>query len=267
MIPLPWADSMARASVRTQPAARSAGWGMPPIDWARLPPSTSSSDEERPAVLLADVVDLDDVGVLEPRDGLGLGAEAGRLGRPGVAARQDHLERDLAIEADVPRPVDHAHPAAAELLQDLVAGQDRARTGRDRVALPGRPPDGRTRVGQVEQAPRLQRPMHLEEGGEPLGEGGEPPRVVFPVRRLTQLLAQEDLAVDELERPLGVAEQPGISLEEVLDRDPVARHPAPALLDPQLVDQLGQGPFVGHRLRRSLRVSPRRMNKSTCVSG
>ena len=95
--------------------------------------------EERPTVLLAHFVDLDDVGVLEPRDGLGLGAEAGRLGHAGVAPRQDHLERHLAIEADMPRPVDHAHPAAAELPQDLIAGQLRARARRRRIAVPRRP--------------------------------------------------------------------------------------------------------------------------------
>ncbi len=43
--------------------------------------------EERPAVVLADLVDLHDVGVLQPGDGLGLGAEAGQVGLAGVARR------------------------------------------------------------------------------------------------------------------------------------------------------------------------------------
>ena len=48
--------------------------------------------EERQAVGLADMADLHDVGVLHPRDRLGLGQEADdRLG-VGVGTGQDHLE-------------------------------------------------------------------------------------------------------------------------------------------------------------------------------
>jgi hypothetical protein len=41
--------------------------------------------------MLVDVEDLDDVGVLEPGDGLGLGEEAVGGLLPGVRAGQDHL--------------------------------------------------------------------------------------------------------------------------------------------------------------------------------
>ena len=41
--------------------------------------------EVGPPFVLAGLVDLDDVGVLQPGDGLGLGAEPGQAGRPGVA--------------------------------------------------------------------------------------------------------------------------------------------------------------------------------------
>ena len=44
----------------------------------------------------------------------------------GVAAGQDHLEGDEAVEADLPGLVDDAHAAAAELAEDLVARQHRA---------------------------------------------------------------------------------------------------------------------------------------------
>ncbi len=212
--------------------------------------------QERPAVLLANVIDLDDVGMLQPRDGLGLGVEAGDLGRAGMAARQDHLERDLAIEADVPCAVDHAHPAATELGQELVAGHDRTRTGRGRLAIPGRPPVRRAQVGQLQEPTRLERPMHIEQGAQPLGKGGESPHIFFQLRCFTQLLAQQNFAVDELERPLGVSEQPRILVEEILDRNPVARQPAPARFGSQLADQFGQRQFLGHRLQFSLRANP-----------
>ena len=68
--------------------------------------------------MLADLVDLHDVGVLQPGDGLGLGAEAGQLlPSPACAAGQDHLEGDEAVEPDLPGLVDDAHAAAAQLAQ------------------------------------------------------------------------------------------------------------------------------------------------------
>ena len=78
--------------------------------------------EERQAVGLADVVDLDDVGVLQAGDGLGLGQEAGDGLGAGMGPGQDHLERAGTVQADLPGPVDDAHAAAAQLAQDLVAG-------------------------------------------------------------------------------------------------------------------------------------------------
>ena len=77
--------------------------------------------EERLALVLADLVDLHDVGMLQARDGLRLGLEAGQVRRAGVAARQDHLQRHQPIQLRLPRLVDHAHAAAAQLAEDLVA--------------------------------------------------------------------------------------------------------------------------------------------------
>src|SRR5207253_341206 len=47
-----------------------------------------------PSVLLADFVDVDDIGVLEASDGFCFGAEAGQLLAPGMAAGQNQLESD-----------------------------------------------------------------------------------------------------------------------------------------------------------------------------
>ncbi len=86
--------------------------------------------QERQTVVFADLMNLDDVGVTEGGDGLGLGLEAGagRGARP--AARQDHLERDESIQARLPRLVHDAHAAAADLPQDLVARQAGQQDGR-----------------------------------------------------------------------------------------------------------------------------------------
>ena len=65
------------------------------------------------------------LGCCELGDGLGLGEEAGcRLGA-GMAAAQDHLQSARTVQADLPGLVDHAHAAAAQLAQDLVAGDGR----------------------------------------------------------------------------------------------------------------------------------------------
>ncbi len=86
------------------------------------------------------MVNLNDIGVLQTGNGLRLGQESSRrLGR-GVCPAQDHLERTLAIQANLPGAIHHTHPAAAQLAQDLIAGDGRDsadRLLRDRIDAPG----------------------------------------------------------------------------------------------------------------------------------
>ena len=68
----------------------------------------------------ADFVNRDDVRVLQARGGGGFGAEAldeilSRQ-RPG----QEHLHRDDAVQAHLPRSIDDAHPAARDFFQQFV---------------------------------------------------------------------------------------------------------------------------------------------------
>ena len=89
--------------------------------------------EERPAGVLADLVDLDDVRVREPGDDLGLGPEPVVVAVVGVAAGPDHLQRDEPVQGGLAGLVDDAHAAAADLADDLVARDaDPARGGRRR---------------------------------------------------------------------------------------------------------------------------------------
>ena len=69
--------------------------------------------------MVAEAIDLDDVGVPEPGDGLGLGQEAGAELGAIVFARQYDLQSAKTIERDLAGLVDDAHPAAAQLGQDL----------------------------------------------------------------------------------------------------------------------------------------------------
>ncbi len=77
--------------------------------------------EERPSVRLADLVDLHDVRMLQPRDGLGLYPEPRPLGWVAIGAGE-HLEGDGPLEGQVPRLVDDAHAAPAEYRLHLIAG-------------------------------------------------------------------------------------------------------------------------------------------------
>src|SRR5262249_5051347 len=81
--------------------------------------------EIRKPLVLADLVDLHDVGVLQWGEGAGLLAEAGELLRAGVGPGQDHLQRAQPIQPYLPGLVDEAHPAATQLPQDLVTGDGR----------------------------------------------------------------------------------------------------------------------------------------------
>ena len=84
----------------------------------------------------ADVVDLHDARVAEPGDRLGLAPEPRRGGRGEVGAGQDHLQGTAAVEGELVRQVDHPHPAAAQLAEDLVP---RAPQLLERVAAEVRP--------------------------------------------------------------------------------------------------------------------------------
>ncbi len=76
-------------------------------------------DESLP-VLLADVVDGADVGMVQGRSRLGLALEAGqRLGVLGDVIRQE-LEGDKAMQPGVFGLVDDAHAATADLLNNAV---------------------------------------------------------------------------------------------------------------------------------------------------
>ncbi len=74
-------------------------------------------------VVLADLVNRHDAGVVQQRDGLGFILEPAQLGVVGQESGLDHLEGDGPIEADLPGLVDDAHAAAAQLFQDLVVAE------------------------------------------------------------------------------------------------------------------------------------------------
>ena len=147
---------MAPARVSTSRAASRGGRGaVEPVGQA--PAADELHLEVGEAGVLVDVEDLDDVGVLELGDGLGLGQEPGGGLGAGVLAGQDHLQGDGAVESDLAGLVDDAHAAAAEFAQDLVARECRVVTqggSRGCVAIRRHDKVGRRDVaGEIRRGP------------------------------------------------------------------------------------------------------------------
>src|SRR5262245_59616765 len=91
------------------------------------------------SLMLADLVDGDNVRVLEVSGGTGLGVKALQVLLAGELPRKDHLEGDHAIKADLARSENNAHPAAGDFIQQfIIAKVSQGSTDRwDRCRLRG----------------------------------------------------------------------------------------------------------------------------------
>ena len=85
-----------------------------------LPPQQLHHDVGRAVGVVAEVEDRHHGGVAEPCDRPGLALEALLVLRIARRLGQHHLERDLALQHRIEGPIDGAHAAAAEELDDLV---------------------------------------------------------------------------------------------------------------------------------------------------
>ncbi len=111
--------------------------------------------QEGKSLLLADGVDLDDVGVLQTGLGAGLGTKALALLGAGVDAGHDDLEGHQSIQGDLVGLVDDPHAAVTENVKDLVAGDGQAQR---RQRLPDGDPGAegdRPALGGIGLVPRL----------------------------------------------------------------------------------------------------------------
>ena len=89
----------------------------------RLPAHQLHDDEGR-AVVLADVIDVDDVRVGEGGGGARLAFEAGAEAGIGGELRPRRLDRHVTAEEEVVTEVDDRHPALAEATADAIATFD-----------------------------------------------------------------------------------------------------------------------------------------------
>ena len=98
------------------------GLGRPFEPIGQASPFEQLERDERATFDLAEVIDLDDVGVAKAGDGLGLDHEPLVSGGAGVLAVTDHLQCDNAVQGTVPGLVNDTHPAAAQLGEQLEFG-------------------------------------------------------------------------------------------------------------------------------------------------
>jgi hypothetical protein len=184
-------------------------------------------------------VDLHDVGVLEPGDGLGLRQEAGAELGAVVLAGQDDLQGAEAVEPDLAGQIDDAHPAAAQLGQDLAA--------RDIREVVRRRTRGATRARPVPSGPQLDGPRirpanELEPRGE-VGEGRvdqpvlrrEPDSVFRWLGSLSEAAAVVELQGQEMTEQRRAA-RVGRTAQEVFDPRPIAGAPGGLEAVADLVD-------------------------------
>ena len=114
-----------------QPGRQPAGQRRPVQVRRQVPALDEFQRKIRAFFRLADVVNLDNVGMAQAGDGRGLGLEPPQTAAIGLVAGQDHFQGDQAAQAELARLVDHTHSSPSQLAQDLVAGQARpARRGR-----------------------------------------------------------------------------------------------------------------------------------------
>ncbi len=165
-------------------------------------------DQERPAPVFANAVKGADGRVIQRRGGARLAPEPCQGARVARRLLWEELQGHDPAQPGVMGLVDDAHAPFTEHLQDLVPLRRRqcplrsgaqlgVRTGAKRL-LPVRSPRSAV-VGLV-----LQCPMQLDLDCQPRGKVGMIALIVFQRRCFAQLLAEQELAVDQLDGGLKI---------------------------------------------------------------
>jgi hypothetical protein len=107
--------------------------------------------DEVASASFAHFVNGDDVGVVQRGRGLRLLKKPAAFVCVGGAVGRQELQRDRAVEQDVPGPVDHAHATFPETIEDFVVANGRSRHATDDTPPPSPAcddPVSQTRSGQ-----------------------------------------------------------------------------------------------------------------------
>ena len=125
----------------------------------------------RTPVLFAHLVNGNDIRMIEPGSGPSLGAESLHLPFARELARQDHLERDPAVQLRISRTIDHTHPSVPYLLQEFVAAETAQVQRRLPVCFsPRRSPAPSSNAESDRPASNRHRAQTLPEAKRPKGE-------------------------------------------------------------------------------------------------
>ena len=115
-----WATSIVRASVSTSWAAARGLVGALAHPLVEAASVHVLERKIRPAFVLAGLVNLHDVGMKQLGDGFRLGAKPRQADLTDMRSARTIFERDQALQPAMPRLVDDAHAAPAELFQDVI---------------------------------------------------------------------------------------------------------------------------------------------------
>ena len=85
----------------------------------QIAPVDELHDQVKQAARFAEIVDGDDVGMAEPGQGAGFASKAFGKGRIATPLGRQDLDSHLAIQLDLPGPVDGAHAALADQFLDF----------------------------------------------------------------------------------------------------------------------------------------------------
>src|SRR4029077_9509469 len=151
-----------------------------------------------------------DIWMLQPADGLSLGAKPIELFRTGVRARREHLQSDTAVDVRLPRLINNAGSAAPDLADDLELATRRVSVDRHRCsrALYGR----RGRRGGAENL--VQEDLLAER----FLQFRKPPHERFQPAVLAVLLTQKQLGIHEIQSAFRVVKQFWITGQIMLGR-------------------------------------------------
>jgi len=138
--------------------------------------------------VLADLEDLDNVGMLKTGDRLGLGAEACQGLGLGCDGGPDQFQGDNAIERHLPCLVNDTHTAASQLAQDIVTGDQRRPR---RVDCDG--------IGGAEGWRGLVRrsSMQCKQLAHGIGQVGKAVQIFIELRRFAGPFAQDHFSMDQ----------------------------------------------------------------------
>ena len=175
---------------------------------------------------LADFVNLDNVGVLQPRHGPGFAVEALALFAGTVGAEQ--LQGHDAVETLMPGLEDDAHAAASHFFEQIIAGKSACGPLRGR---------GKSLFDKL---------VCLAEPFQQGGVLGVLPELLLPIRRLAQLLPQRELMVDQLGSTRRLVRQLGMLPQRLVCGDALAGDPVAALLGQDGIEEtFGQAIGMG----------------------